>query len=217
MALNWEPLVNGMTNVQKMVHLAMRYDSYDADRIRVELLRQRRLCYEQELTDQAARLGCPGRVGRLGNGDILSELNDTSREDGQSIANTYNYDLAIAIQNIGVEHPRANRTVYAAQLRQWEQARAKYKNPQIQQYTEVSARSRAQQDFYTYNVATGYALLVPEQAVCPVCLGWLDRGPVPLYVAEADPPPYHANCPHRWKVIPGKVSEEECALLWMGQ
>lgn len=216
-ARDWRPLVNGMSDVQKMIHLAMRYDDYDVERIRVELLRQRRIAYDQELTHQAARVGCAGRTGRLSNGSILSSLNDESAGDAQSIANTYNYDLAIAIQNIGVETPRANRNTYSKRLREWEQARAKVKNPQIQQHTELTARARAQQDFFAYNdAAIGHALLKPEQAMCPVCLGWIERGAVPLHVATDAPPPYHVNCPHYWKTFPDKVAKSECPNLWMG-
>lgn len=216
MARNWQAVIDEFADVQKLVHLAMRQDAYDVDRLRGELLRERRRYYELELTAQAQRIGCPGQVGRLTNGAILSELNAVSERDATSIVNTYNYDLAVAIRYIRAETPTANRYVYAKRLRDWEQQRAGWKNKQIQQYTEGSARAKAQQDFYQYNTAFGVAVLRPVRAVCPICQGWVDRGEVPLNVAQNHPPPYHVGCPHSWSVTYDRIPRDQCQYLWMG-
>ena len=91
MPLNWQSLTSEMTDVQRLVHLAMRFDSVDEEQWRGEILRMRRNAYDAELGVQAAAVGCAGRRGNLGNGDILSGLNSQSLTDAQSIANTYNY------------------------------------------------------------------------------------------------------------------------------
>jgi hypothetical protein len=184
MPRNWQALVNEMSPVMKLVHLAMRQDSFDEDQRRTELLRLRRRFYEDELTLQAARVGCKGRRGQLTNGVILSELNEMSRLDAASIANTFNYDLAASIVRIRSEAPRANRFVYASRLRQWDGKRNKWKSPQITLNTERTARAKAQQDFYEYNGRFGSAVLRPRTAVCPICQGWINRGEVPLRVAQ---------------------------------
>lgn len=194
MPRQWQPVVEQFADVQKLVHLASRMDTYDAERIRAELLRDRRAYYEAELTDQAARVGCPGRVGRLGNPERLSILNELSQIDATGIVNTYNYDLAAAVAQIRSETPTANRHVYAKRLREWDAKRSQWKQPQIATYTETTARSMAQSDFYMFNPSMGVATLQPTRAVCPVCQGWVNRGEVPLHVAQANPPPYHTNC-----------------------
>ena len=214
---NWRVVVDQMSDVQKLVHLASRKDPLDADQVRTELLRERRRYYEAELTAQARRVGCPGRTGALGNNLILSELNEQSRLDAESIANTFNYDLAIAINHIRAQVPTANRFVYAKRLEAWEAKRATWKTPQIEQNTELTARARAQQDFYQFNAIFGVAELVPKTAVCPVCQGWIDRGEVPIHVARNNPPPYHTNCVHSFAMRPDRVAREECKNLWMGQ
>jgi len=210
-------IVQELPDVGKLVHLAMRQDPYDVERIKGELLRERRRYYEAELTAQAQRIGCRGQVGRLGNNAILSELNDISQRDAASIANTYNYDLAVAIRYIRAEVPTANRYVYAKRLGEWEQKRADWKNEQIAQYTENSARAKAQQDFYQNNTAFGVAVLMPTVAVCPVCQGWVSRGEVPLNIAQNNPPPYHVNCPHGWQITYDKIARDQCRYLWMGK
>ena len=216
MARNPDAIVQDLPDVGKLVHLAMRQDAYDVDRIRGELLRERRRYYEAELTAQAQRIGCKGQVGRLTNGAVLSELNDISQRDAASIVNTYNYDLAVAIRYIRAETPTANRYVYAKRLGEWEQQRASWKNDQIAQYTEGSARAKAQQDFYQNNNAFGTAELLPKQAVCPVCQGWVNRGEVPLNVAQHNPGPFHPGCPHVWSVTYERIPPDQCQFLWMG-
>lgn len=217
MPRNWQAAVAELTDVQRLVHLASRYTIDDAERIRSELLRDRKRAYEDELTQQAARVGCPGRRGNLASGPSLSELNDMSKTDGESIVNSYNYDLAVAIANIGATVRTANRNTYAAKLRDWHNTREDWKAKQIGQYTENSARKIAQIDFYHFNQdAIGVATLQPTTASCPVCQGWIDRGEVPLRAAMNEPPPYHVNCPHRWHTQPEKVAPDQCRLLWMG-
>jgi hypothetical protein len=217
MPRDWRPLVDQMTDVQKLVHLAHRQDSVDVEQRRIELLQAARHAYENELTIQAARVGCPGRVGRLANGPLLSELNDACAAWAESIANTYNYDLAVAIQNIAAETPMANRNTYAKRLRDWHEQRSGWKNPQIAQYTDGAARAQAQADFYRFNPNLGTATLEPTEAVCPVCQGWIERGEVSLRVALNHPPPYHPGCPHGWRTEPDRVPRDECPLLWMGE
>lgn len=213
---DWQVIVDGFSPVMKLVHLAMRMTEDDVDRTKGDLTKRRRLAYEDELTIQAGRVGCPGRRGRLTTGPSLGMLSQESEENARSIVNTYNYDLALAIQHIQQEVPTANRHVYAARLADWEAKRAVWKEAQISQYTESTARSLAQQDFYRYNDVTGYANLEPKEAVCPVCEGWIKKGDVDLVEAQNHPPPYHVNCPHYWETYPGRVPARECPNLWMG-
>jgi hypothetical protein len=217
MPLDWTTLTAQMTDVQKLVHLAARYDSVDEERIRTDLLAIRRKAYNDELTIQARHVGCPGQVGRLGNGTILSALNDDSLRDAKSIANTYNYFLALEILRAGEANPRGNRYYYAKAVADWQPTYWAWKDPVITVTTEKSARALALEDFYRLNGgAMGTAKLEPRSAVCPVCQGWIARGIVPLRVALANPANFHINCPHYWQTRPEKVAPEECPNLWMG-
>jgi hypothetical protein len=217
MPRDWRPLVDEMSNVQKLVHLAARWDMVDEENWRGEILRKMRTAYDEELTIQANRVGCPGRRGQLRNGPLLSALNDTAKEHAASIVNTYNYDLALLILNVGRETPRANRFTYAARYRVWYAARSAWKNPQINEMSIGTARNRAQQDFVAQNGRMGSARLTPTTAVCPVCQGWINRGIVPLNVALNTNMPAHVNCPHVWSIESGRVAREDCPLLWMGE
>lgn len=215
---SWQDAIRGdaFSNVMRLVHLAVRYDKPQQDAIRAELTKSRQRVYNDELTIQARRAGCVSRTGELDGGAPLKALNQMSKEDAVSIANTYNSDLAQAILQIRQDVPMANRNVYASRLREWETNRAEGKAPQIAGWVESTARSKAQQDFYKNNGIEGTAVLEPTTAVCPVCQGWINRGEVSLKVASNSPPPYHLRCVHAWVTRPEKVTREDCNELWLG-
>jgi hypothetical protein len=214
---DWRVIVAAMLLLYRLLHQATRQEEEYTKSLQAELLSERIRFYEDELTSQAARVGCPNRRGHLTNQAIIDQLNELSRRDAESIANTYNRDLAATIARIGKDAPGAGRAEFRKRLAAWEEKRASWKNPQIALYTEMSARSLAQQHFYERNHITGTAVLRPERAVCPVCIGWVLRGKVPLEEAEKHPAPYHVNCPHYWLTMPDKITPEECAGLWMGE
>lgn len=214
----WRPVVDALSDVGRLVHLAGRMDGVDEEAIRVELLRVRRDAYESELTIQAGRVGCLGMQARLTSGPSLSALNEMSKDDATSIVNTYNYDLAVKVAQIRQETPTANRYTYRKRLEEYIEQRTANKTPVVTQYAASTARSLAQQDFYAFNSALmGTAHLEPLEAVCPVCQGWVNRGEVPLPVALNNPGPYHARCPHGWVTSSQRVAQAECPSLWMGQ
>lgn len=210
----WQQVVSdNLSPVQRLVHLAMRYDSEMTGSIRGELTRARLRAYNDELSIQARRAGCT-RQGEMTAGPALSELNEMSKEDAEAMERQYNLDLAGAIAQIGKDTPSANRNVYAARLREWEGKRVEAKAPAIAQWTENSARAKGFEDFHKNNKLEGTAHLEPEIAVCPVCQGWVNRGEIPLKVASNNPPPYHFRCPHEWVTTPEKV--DDCTDLWVG-
>jgi len=214
---DWQALTDQLSDVQKLVHLAVRMDQYDRDALALELTRSMRRAFEDELSIQANRIGCPSRSGRLNNSPILSQLNETARAKADSIVATFNYDLAAQVVQIKSNAPKANRNVYASQLRAWDARRNSWKSAQIAMDSDGTARSLAQQEFYAHNGRGGAARLLPGKAVCPVCQGWINREEVPLAVAQSNPPPYHPNCPHYWATKPDKWPEGTCAILWMGE
>ena len=212
----WKARVETLTDVQKMVHLAMRKDIVDEEDLKTALTKQRRRAYEDEVTIQLERLGCQ-KTGRLSAGPALTELSELSRVDAQSIIATYNDDLAKTITGIADKNPRANRHTYAKNLKTWDTTRATEKSKQIAQFTDSSARSVALKDFYTFNDVQGFAVLAPTTAQCPVCAGWIARGEVPMQEATNNAPPYHPNCNHYFITVPAqKADKEGCAELWTG-
>jgi len=215
----WQALIDSMTNVQRLVHLAMRYDMVQEEAIRAEILKARKREYEATLTEMAADVGCDSRRAMLSQGDLLTELNEASKADGQSMANTYNYDLGVAIIAISTETPTANRNTYAKRLQTWEGNRAKWKNPQVALSTSLSARTQAQRDFARFNpgLADGEAVLIgPDPAAEPICQGWLNRGKVPAEVARRNPSPFHLGCPHFWEFALPKAEVGDCRDMWLG-
>jgi len=211
----WEPLVAEFSDVMKLVHLAMRRDATDIASIANELFKEKRQAYEDGLTAQAANAGCAGRKGVMPN-DKLTMAHDESNSEAAGIANTYNYDLAVAIRHIRTETPSANRHVYAKRLLEWEATRDEWKSQQIALWNQTKWTNIAFQDFLAHNpqLNNGYAILQPKRTVCKICQYWASRGKVPLAEASRIEFPAHINCPHYWEThYKGKVNCEE---LWMG-
>jgi len=225
MPLDPQAIISQATFTQRLVYSVARWRRAKTSRLQSELLSVRVKAYNDELSIQAQHVGCPGRVGRLTNGNIVDTLTTDSRRDAESIANTFNYFLAVEIVRTG-ETPtgRVKRLLpvlripaYVRSIRSFGDSYWSLKTPQITQMAENGARAKAQQDFYQFNRGRGTAKLEPRTAVCPVCQGWIDRGIVPLRVALNNPPPYHQNCPHYWDTRPDKVAKEDCPTLWMGE
>lgn len=213
---NWQAVVDDMSDVQKIVHLAIRMTEDDEQRIRDELLRVRKDAYVDELNILARRVKC-NRSGRLTTGPTLSEFSDKSSSDAQSIVNTYNYDVTQEIQRIKEDAPSANRATYASRLLSWENTRSEWKVSQIALQTAGEARGKAQQDFYAFNDIQGVAVLRPKTAKEEICQGWANRGKVDAREANNNPPPYHPFCDHTWHFFSNEISSEECRELWLGE
>jgi len=195
-ARNWQAIVDAMPEDRQAIFYAMRQDDIDVARTRAELLRVRRLAFVDELDIQAEITGDeydPALIEQY-----LAALEQMSAQDAESIINTYNYDLAIAIANIAAG---LGGLAILALLQEWEERRLAWKIQVVGMYTEISARGLAQKAFYFGRQYDGYAMLEPRSAVCPICQGWIDRGRVPIWVAVGNPPPYHPNCPHLWSIV----------------
>lgn len=214
MPREWRPVVDGMSDIQKKIHLAFRQTSDNVDATRRALLNARRREYEATITELAKLSGCGEKMGRLREGPTLTEINDMSRVEAEGIVNTYNYDLALAIVAIRESTPRANRYTYAKRLEAWHTNRAEAKDRQIAIHTNLTGRSLAQRDFAQLNGLAGKARLMGPGPVCPICQGWMMRGWVDIKVALRNPAPYHLNCPHWWDFKPEPV--DDCQELWVG-
>lgn len=211
-----DTIIGELPNVGVLVHLAMRMDSVDEQAYTTLIFKSMREAYEDELTRQAAAIGCPGRVGRLREGQELSELKRIAQEHAASIVRTFNYDLAQAIIAIRIENPRANRNYYAKRLTEWARNRASWKDKQIALMTVQIGRQRGREAFVLNNPVTGKAYFEPKQAAESECQALVAGSPWPLEKVYQTPTPIHYNCPHYWRVVYSRIPKDECALLWMG-
>lgn len=208
--------VSLLSPIGKLIHLAWRYDQVKESEIATVLFKMMRQNYEDELTRQAAAVGCT-RKGLLGEGQALSDLRRTANENAASITRTYNFDLARAIARIREENPRANRTYYTKRLYEWETARASWKDKQIGLMTVSTSRQAAQSAFGANNILEGRAIAVPRRAAEPECRQIVAMGEVSFEFADNNPFPLHINCIHSYERKYKKIPKSQCADLWLGQ
>lgn len=208
--------VSLLSNIGKLLHLSFRADSVRESEIATVLFKMMRQNYENELTRQAAAVGCD-RKGLLGEGQALSDLRRTANENAASITRTYNFDLARAIAHIREENPRANRNYYTKRLYEWESARASWKDKQIGLMTVSTSRNAATSAFVQNNILEGKAYLLPKTAAEPICAGMVTGNPYPLETVFNLNIPAHVNCVHYIHIEYKKIPKSQCADLWLGQ
>ncbi len=211
-----DEIISTLPNVGLLVHLAFRWDMVDEQTYATLIFKSMREAYNDELTRQATAAGCPGRVGRLREGQELTELKNIATEHAASIVRTHNADLAKQIINIRIENPRANRFYYAKRITEWERTRAAWKDKQIALMTVQTARQRGRDAFLLNNPVTGKAYLEPKTAAEPECEKLVATSPHPLETAYNVPMPLHLNCIHSWVIKYDRIPKGECELLWMG-
>ena len=215
---DWRVAVDGFTRVQMLVHLAARMQPEDAGDIQIQCFKQKRESYEDELSVQAANVGCAGRKG-VTPPSTLPKMMEEARVEALGIINTYNYDLALAIGHIRAETPTANRYVYAKRLADWEDTRNEWKSKQIMLWNTVDWQDNAVRDFLANNPQLqdgGYAEVLPKATVCDVCAYWVKQGKVKISRMEEQKFPAHINCPHTWHVH-YKRRKVDCSKLWVGE
>lgn len=218
---NWRAEVDQMTDVQRLVHLAAREVADDERAWRNRIFADVRGEYESALRHEVQAVGCldPGRVV-LQEGAELKAVAERAAESARSIVNTFNYDLARAIRQIGQEAPRANRYVYEHRLSVWQAERKEGKDQQITDAELGWAVNRAKEAFHQYNAEiAARAEVVPYPTACPVCAEYVAGNPYgsmdELY--RRCVLPAHIGCPHHGRpLLDRKLTREECAGLWIG-
>ena len=217
---DWRAVVDQMGRVEKLVHLAHRRDTGYIEEMRAVLVKQIKYVYETTIRMEVMDLGCPdpGRIV-IGGGPALQAINERAKESSKGIANTYNYDLAMAIRAIRQDTPTANRNTYVARLRGWESARAVHKNRQIGLAENGWAIDYAKTEFYRMNDIPHQAEVYPHPSVCPICAALIAQNPWPSIeeAHRASDYPVHVGCPHHLRILPdARPTPAQCADLWKG-
>jgi len=212
--------IAGLTDVQRLVHLAMRLTDPDVEEMYSFLFNRGRLIYEDTLNKMAEQIGCPGKKARLTNSAVLNELSLLYRSHATSIIATYNYDLVGALIGIYKQNPYSNRYTYAKYITEWEEQRKDWKAPQIALMTAQYAQNMAIGHFALYNQFNiGYGTFdgPDDEITCPICKDLLDRNPYSLAHFHYLEVPVHVNCRHHLKLHLQKATPEQCQRLWMGE
>jgi len=222
---DWQKLLKDFSPVQKLVHLTgRRAADYEAE-LGKRLFDEARATYRETIQDELGKLGCAGRTAVApAAGPELSAIKDRSNWAAASVANTYNVELAKEIARIGEDTPTANRNVYAYRLFHgtgWDEAYWRDKSTEVAQTESITMVNAAIADFYARNgdMLQPTASVLPLAAVCSICQEMVAGNPwrsVDEVFRQFDIPP-HPACPHYVYAISGRISNEECMLLWAGE
>ena len=213
-AAPWRKIVAQFTRVMALIHLSLRLNPEDQKALSDQLLKARTDEFKEAVSGYIAEMECGGQA-ELVKGPELKALSKESRKDAKSIVNTYNKDLANAIDQVKLAAVRANRHTFAKRLRDWYDKRSSWKNLTISTHTVMTARDSALKAFAQNNGLSPSVLLWPRTAKEPICQGWINRGEVRFQIAVNNPSPFHVGCVHYWKPV---FDEEkgDCEGLWVG-
>lgn len=205
-----------MSRLTDIIGLFYEMQDVDVRQLEEQLLDARKRAWDLALRELAAANRCT-RTPNAPSGDDLRELKQMSHDDARSIAKTYNADLGREIQRLYDANPRGNRTYYSANLEQWVERRAKWKDAQISLTTEQTTRAYAQGRFRDMNDLSGRGarfIVQPRLAVCKICTKLIGYGVVDQQTVDRNPLPAHIGCAHEWVQL--SAPRIQCRDLWLG-
>lgn len=211
-----------MADLVDSVYLICSMTEDDERELADDLFGRARDVYEETLDDLIASVNRTGS-GRLTDSGELSALKDHARQSAASIRATFNRDLLRALEHSVDEwvsnHDSTegmNRAWLAKQVREWEAARSEWKSAQIAITEDTATIDRARAEFFARNPMQGKARVLPDDAVCAICQGYVARGWVSLAQSDAFTLPVHPNCPHWVEVeVTGEAPPDD--ELWRGE
>ena len=206
-------VVEDLSDVGRLVYLMFQKTAEDVAALADVLFQEGRRTAEEALLQEAHAIGCGILQVRLGEGELLSWVRERADWAAQTICDTYNRDLAFAIEAVIAQYPKANRWVIAYHLRDWEAGRQSWKADQIATTEAFVTANEAKMEFYGMNAITEPKAWFGYSLICEQCQAIAAQNPYKLRDAQAIGLP-HVGCLDQWHIEPGEMVE--CSELWLG-
>lgn len=202
------------TVLTQTISLLYRMQSADIDDLANRIFQQRRQAYRTELLNMTRRHGCNSLNIPEPRGAELQELQQMSRNDARSIANTWNQDVTRHVERLFDQNRRGNRQYYFSNLERWASDRDAWKSPSVALNTETTTRQFVQIQFrFNNNLRGGRYRFSGPPPICPICISLFAMGVVDEDTMLANQAPVHPNCPHEWRqVAPEQIPCEDMIL-----
>ena len=148
----------------------------------------------------------------------MAYIRDLSRQDAESIANTWARDIERQLDKLYTANPRGNRHYYARNMEIWAGQRDQWKSTQIARFTHQSTEFYTADRFRKQNGLRGQGYIYVGGLVPRSSAGCIERtaaGVVDEAYVQTHPTPNHPNCPHTWEAV-DPVIVDDCSAIWMG-
>ncbi len=212
----WESLTDDFSEVMDLALSRMRWGAIEVSQFEAEISQLMTAEITEQIGEELAVIGCGARSAHVTSPTILENIQREAHTAAVSIVDTYNRDLAYAIQAIRTETETANRNTFIKRLSEWADAREQWKNDQISQMAIIGAKSYAVREFVRQNKVTAQAYVGgPRPAAEEECQALIDGEP---YDADKLPAefPIHINCPHYWDIREAQTALD-CEEVWAGE
>jgi len=177
------------------------------------IMSQRVETWQSTITDLLRMTGSSRRRTGPSGSDRQQFIQESAR-DARSITKTWMRDLESAINQIWDANPGLSRQEFIDELTAWSDRRAIWKDLQITNMNQASARTLAQKRFRQENKVTGATFrFAGPPAKESECRALERAGLVDAKFVEAHETPIHINCPHFWEEQKFKTN---VPALWTG-
>lgn len=202
------------TRLTRTIALLYRMESADTETLYNQLLEARKRAWKTALELSARIHGCR-QVPNAPRREDLDELKRMSREDAESITQTWNRDVIRQIEKLYEANIRGNRQYYFSNLERWNAQRNTWKLPQIALVTETTTAEYARERFRKMNYPGGQKYVFDgAPPTCKDCVRRFAAGVVDASYIRRFPTPRHINCPHTWRVL--RPPRLRCDQIWLG-
>jgi hypothetical protein len=205
-----------MTPLTEAVIAAYSMTESDIAALTATLFEQLRLSYLERLRTLAVQHGATNPIPQL-QGAELERLQAKARTDAQSIADTYNRELASQVNAIYNRNPLTTRAEFIGNLASWGRTREARKSIEIAIYTILWAANYGFDLFITRNnLQSQLFRAVGGVPQCLDCIKIVGFGIVNFRTTQEYPLPYHINCSHEWSVVNATDLTANGNLIWIG-
>lgn len=202
--------------VSSRISQLYRYTDADISQLEQTLLATRLDVWRDAITSELHAVGARGRSARSARGRDLRYLERISREDAESIAQTWNDWVIRRIDELYDANPRGNRYYYTKNLEGLARQRDSHHQRVIALNTDSTTRQYARQRFIEENdLSESFYEYAGASPVSDECKERFAAGTVDYNYIKAHPVPAHPRCPHEWQFA-GTNATVNPAKLWAG-
>ncbi len=203
-----------MSKLTDLLALLYKYSEADTAKLAKQLNERMRGAWVNQMSDLAKKHGC-SHLGTVPKGADAKKFRDDSKRDAESVAKTYNRELANEIARLVKVNTKGNRAYYIKNLNIWQRRRDSNKIWAIGLNTDSAGRQHAFTRFYQMNpqIVRKFMASGPP-AVCRICINIFAAGIVDLAYTQSHPFPAHYLCPHSYVAV--APARAECTTLWVG-
>lgn len=193
-----------------------RYTDADVRQLTEMIFQQRRDVWRSTITAELRSIGVTRASSRPPSGRDLRYLEKISKEDAESIANTWNKWVERRIDELWDANPKGNRQYFFSNLERLAAERDAHHQRLIALNTDSTTVQYAKERFVEENgLQDSHYEYSGPSPVSDECKDRFADGIVTYEYIRRNPVPAHPRCPHQWERV-SLDAAFDVADIWIG-